>query len=162
MQTRRVLLMHTGPLSGYPGFKAWQQALHTVGMGDLQIEGVTGVSDSDILHTLIEAEALVQFALERGYRSLHVVSPPFHQPRAFMTAVTAALRHYPDLKLYSYPGVALPWQAEVAHSQGQVRGSRSDLIGGELERIRKYNAKGDLASVEEVLAYLNRRDGNKQ
>jgi hypothetical protein len=74
-----------------------------------------------------------------------------------MTAVTVALREYPDLQLYSYPGVALPWQAGVVHSQGQTRGTRSELIAGEFERIRKYHEKGDLASVEEVLDYLNKR-----
>ena len=156
MHTRRVLLPHTAPMSGYPGFKAWQLALQEQGIGNLQIEGVTGIT-SPILHTLIEAEALVRFAKARGYGSLYVVAPPFHQPRAFMTAVTAALREYPDLQLYSYPGAALPWQAEVAHSQGQTRGTRSELIAGELERIRKYHAQGDLASVEDVLEYLNKR-----
>jgi uncharacterized SAM-binding protein YcdF (DUF218 family) len=156
MLTRRVLLAHTEPMSGYPGFKAWQQALHRQGIGNLQIEGVTGIS-SPMLHTLIEAEALVRFAKAQGYRSLYVVAPPFHQPRAFMTAVTAALRVYPDLQLYSYPGAALPWQAEVAHSQGQARGTRSELVAGELERIRTYHEKGDLASVETVLDYLNKR-----
>ncbi len=156
MLTRRVLLPHTEPMSGYPGFRAWQQALHGQGIGDLQIEGVTGIA-SNLLHTLIEAEALVRFAKLRGYRSLYVVAPPFHQPRAFMTAVTVARREYPDLQLYSQPGAALPWGAEVVHSQGQTRGVRSELIGGELERIRKYHAQGDLASVEDVLEYLNRR-----
>jgi uncharacterized SAM-binding protein YcdF (DUF218 family) len=156
MLTRRVLLPYTEPMSGYPGFKAWQQALHQQGIGNLQIEGVTGIT-SPMLHTLIEAEALVRFAKAQGYRSLYVVAPPFHQPRAFMTAVTATLRAYPELKLYSYPGAALPWQDEVVHSQGQTRGSRSELIAAELERIGKYNEKGDLASVEAVLDYLNKR-----
>jgi hypothetical protein len=156
MLTRRVLLPHTEPMSGYPGFKAWQQALHGQGIGNLQIQGVTGIT-SPMLHTLIEAEALVRFAKAQGYRSLYVVAPPFHQPRAFMTAVTAALRAYPDLQLYSYPGAALPWQAEVAHSQGQTRGTRSELVAGELERIRTYHEKGDLASVETVLDYLIKR-----
>jgi hypothetical protein len=156
MRTRRVLLPHTEPMSGYPGFRAWQQALQGQGIGNPQMEGVTGIT-SAILHTLIEAEALVRFAKARGYGSLYVVAPPFHQPRAFMTAVTVALREYPDLQLYSFPGAALPWQAEVTHSQGQARGARSELIAGELERIRKYHDKGDLASVEAVLDYLDKR-----
>ncbi len=156
MLTRRVLLPHTEPMSGYPGFKAWQLALQCQGIGNLQIEGVTGIT-SAMLHTLIEAEALVRFAKSRGYRSLYVVAPPFHQPRAFMTAVTVALREYPDLQLYSFPGEALPWQTEVVHSQGKTRGARSELIHDELERIRKYHEMGDLASVEAVLNYLNNR-----
>jgi len=157
MLTRRVLLPHTEPMSGYPGFRAWQQALHGQGIGDLQIEGVTGIA-STMLHTLIEAEALVRFANVRGYRSLYLVAPPFHLPRAFMTVVTVARREYPSLQLYSFPGTTLPWQQSVAHSQGQTRGTRSELIHGELERIRIYHEKGDLASVEDVLDYLDKRD----
>jgi hypothetical protein len=154
---RRILFVDTPPMSGFPGFRAWQTALNGLGIGNLQIEGITGV-ESEILHTLIEAEAMVKFARDRNYRSLYVVAPPFHQPRAFMTAVTAALRYYPALKLYSQPGAPQPWEESVVHSQGQTRGFRLALIDGELDRIRKYNAKGDLASVEEVLAYLQRRD----
>jgi hypothetical protein len=58
---------------------------------------------------------LIRFARRQGYGSLHVVAPPFHQLRAFMTAVTVARKEYPELLIYSYPGVALSWQAEVAH-----------------------------------------------
>ena len=75
-----------------------------------------------------------------------------------MTAVTLALREYPELYLYSLPGKPLPWQEEVTHSQGEVLGTRAELIAGEMNRIKTYYAKGDLASVDEVLEYLNRRD----
>jgi hypothetical protein len=154
---RKVLFVQTGPISGFPGFDAWKKLLNQQGIGDMQIEGITGVN-SPILHTLIEAEALVQFAKEKGYRSLFVVASPFQQLRAYMTAVTVAVREYPELKLYSRPGVALPWLEQVVHSQGTTAGSRKDLIQGELERIDKYNQKGDLDSVELVLNYLNKRD----
>ncbi len=155
--TPRVLFVQTGPLSGFPGFEAWQQKLQMAGIRNEQIEGIAGI-DSPILHTLIEAEAMVRFAKEKGYQTLYIVSPPFHQVRAFMTAVTAALREFPELTLYSHPGVALPWQETVVHSQGSTWGTRSDLIHGELVRITKYHQQDDLASVEEVLAYLNGRD----
>ena len=74
-----------------------------------------------------------------------------------MTAVTVALREYPELLLYSYPAVAMPWQEEVVHSQGTLKATRSELIHMEFERINKYQNKGDLASFEEVLTYLNNR-----
>jgi hypothetical protein len=76
-----------------------------------------------------------------------------------MTAITAALHIYPQLKLYSMPGYPLPWQQEVIHSQGKVIGTRSSLIASELTRIELYQQKGDLASVAAVLNYLNSRDG---
>jgi len=100
----------------------------------------------------------IRFARQHSYRSLFVVAPPFQQLRAFMTAVTVALREYPELLIYSYPGVAMSWQEEVIHSQGTLKAKRRDLIQEELERIEKYQSKGDLASPERVLSYLNKRE----
>ena len=122
-----------------------------------QIEGVNN-KETSMLNTLIESEALIRFAKQHGYRSLFVVAPPFHQLRALMTAVTVALREYPELLIYSYPSVAMPWQEEVVHSQGTLKAKRRDLIQEELERIEKYQGKGDLALFEQVLNYLNKRE----
>ena len=75
-----------------------------------------------------------------------------------MTAVTVALREYPELLIYSYPGIAMSWQEEVIHSQGTLKAKRRDLIKEELERIEKYQGKGDLTTPEQVLGYLNKRE----
>ena len=91
--------------------------------------------------------------------SLLVTSPPFHQFRAFMTAVTAALNIYPELMIYSYPGSTLPWMETVTHSQGTLQAPRRQLIEDELMRIEAYQTKGDLARFESVLSYMNQRDG---
>jgi hypothetical protein len=155
--TSRVCLLHADAKSGYPGFSPWSSRLRALGIPEAQIEGVR-IEDTPTLNTLIESEALIRFAKRQGYSSLYVVAPPFHQLRAFMTAVTVVLKEHPALWLYSYPGVALSWQAEVAHSQGRLRAKRRELITAELERIERYQRKGDIASFEQVLAYLNARD----
>ena len=72
--------------------------------------------------------------------------------------VSIALEEYPELLLYSSPGPALPWQEKVVHSQGTLTGTRSEIIHSELERIERYQKKGDLAQTEAILAYLDRRD----
>ncbi|OKL40292.1 hypothetical protein [Pontibacter flavimaris] len=156
-QAQKVLFLQTQPLSGYPGFDVWQQELKKLGLPADRLEGVPDPG-TNYLHTLIEAEAMVKYARERGYKSIAVTAAPFQQPRAFMAAVTAAHRHYPQLYLYSQPGKPLPWCREVTHSQGKVEDTRAGLIGGEMARIRKYNAQGDLDAVEQVLAYLGHRD----
>ena len=155
--TYRILILNTKAKSGYPGFTEWKQQLHKLGLSENQIEGVSNTEPS-MLNTLTESEAIIQFARQHSYHSLFVVAPPFQQLRAFMTAVTVALREYPELLIYSYPGVAMPWQEEVIHSQGTLKAKRCDLIKEELERIEKYQNKGDLASLEQVLSYLNNRE----
>ena len=75
-----------------------------------------------------------------------------------MTTVRVALAEYPELKIYSFPGNALPWNEEVMHSQGRLTARRSDLIEAELARIDRYFQKGDLISFDKVLEYLDQRD----
>lgn len=153
----RVMISKTEAKSGYPGFEVWRKQLLALGMSDDQIQGIDA-GDTPSLNTLIEAEALIKFTRQQGLTRLYVTAAPFHQTRALMTAVTVARRHYPQLKVYSYPGTVLPWHEEVSHSQGTVIAPRKDLIQAELERIEKYQRKGDLAHFEAILDYLNWRD----
>ncbi|GAB3818889.1 YdcF family protein [Pontibacter rugosus] len=156
-QVMKVLFLSSEPKSGYPGFDKWQQELVQIGVQPQQIEPVPS-PDTEILHTRIEADAMVKHALKQKYKSIIIAASPFQQPRALMAAVTAALAHYPTLYLYSKPGKPLPWCQEANHSQGKVEDTRAGLISGEIERIHKYNQKGDLAYAKDVLEYLNRRD----
>ncbi|WP_242928621.1 YdcF family protein [Pontibacter vulgaris] len=157
--TGKVLCLGTKAMSGYPGYESWKQEIAKLGILEPVLEPVAPIPpDTELLHTFIEAQSMVRHAQKQQYKRIIVTAAPFQQPRAFMTAVTMALREYPDLYLYSLPGQPLPWQEEVTHSQGQVQGTRAELIEGEMDRIKKYYAKGDLASVDEVLDYLNRRD----
>lgn len=156
-RTARILFADSPPTNGYPGFAAWKSHLMQQRVPEKSIVGVP-IPPVPVLHTLVEAEAVVSYAKERQFQHLCISAAPFHQPRAFMTAVTAALRLYPELKLYSQPGIPLPWLEEAVHSQGKTKGTRRQLIGSEMERIDTYQQKGDLASLETVRAYLDKRD----
>jgi hypothetical protein len=144
-------------MSGYPGATQCRHGLQESGLPTESITGVP-VEATTSLNTLIESEALVRFARDQAFTSLIVVSPPFHQLRAFMTAVTVALEEYPQLSIYSHPGATQPWMEAVIHSQGTLQASRRQLIQEELGRISTYQDKGDLTRFEDVLDYMNRRD----
>ena len=153
----KILIVKSGSKSGYPGYSVWEKELHQMGIQKCSILGVD-LSDTGTLNTLIEAEAMVNFAMRKQYRDIYIIASPFHQLRAFMTSVTAALNIYPELRIYSYNGKSLSWIDTVAHSQGTTSGQRKELIRGEIERIQIYQQKGDLASVNDVLKYLDKRD----
>lgn len=154
---RKILITDSGPKSGYPGYSVWEKTLGEMGVPESSLLGVD-LRETASLNTLIEANAMIRFAEQHQYTGIYVVASPFHQLRAFMTSVTAAQRYYPEIKIYSYNGHPLPWLDRVAHSQGETSGLRSELIGGEFERIKKYQQKGDLAGDADVLDYLNQRD----
>jgi uncharacterized SAM-binding protein YcdF (DUF218 family) len=158
---RRILISDAQPKSGYPGKHAWREALAARGVTNSVIEEVP-VEPTNTLNTLREAEALIRHARKNSYRFMVVTAAPFHQERAFITAVSAALSAYPDLCLYSYPGRALAWDGQVTHSQGTLSATRAGLISSEQERIATYLGKGDLVSCSQVLSYLRKRDAYLQ
>lgn len=102
-----------------------------------------------MIHTLIEAELAVRHAKAQGWRSLVVVAPPFHLPRAALTAASVAYREAPELRVLPFPGAPLPWEAQAVHSQGMV-GTRLEFLDAELARIERYTAKGDIAPWDEL------------
>jgi hypothetical protein len=156
-RVRKVLISDCSPKSGYPGAVACRQAMIEFGIPAGAIEEVP-MEPAEILHTLIESQMVVRFAKAQGYRRLIVVASPFHQERAFITMVTAALREYPSLKLYSVPGAPQPWDEVVTHSQGTLQGTRAELIAEEQKRIEKYTVQGDLLSRDSIVEYLRTRD----
>src|SRR5688500_16031485 len=85
--TRRILIIDTQPISGHPGFDAWKQKLVRENINEQAIVGVP-LPETPIIHTLVEAEALMHFARQQAYSNLYITAAPFHQLRAFMTAVT--------------------------------------------------------------------------
>lgn len=157
----RVLILQTTARCGYPGYEYWREKLTASGIPDDCIQGVN-LEAEIALNTLVEAEALIDHARLNGYENLYITASPFHQLRAYMTSVTAAMRKFPGLNLYSHAGNPLPWLESVAHSQGNCMGTRAALIHSELGRIEKYQEKGDLASVESVLEHLNNRESRGQ
>ncbi len=106
-----------------------------------------------------EAVGVVEFAKSQGWKSLIVTVPPLHQVRAFISTVSAAIKWYPELRVYSMPAAAPSWTEEVIHSQSAPRARRSAQFAGELAKLAKYCEKGDHFSPAEITEYLDRRDG---
>ena len=156
-RTGKLLISDCGPKSGYVGATAYRQAMSRHGIPPEAIEEVP-MEPTEILHTGIEAEAIVRHAQTKGYEKLIVVSIPLHQERAFINVASVALQKYPSLKLYSLPGRAQPWDEVVIHSQGVQKATRAEWIAAEQERIDRYTAQGDLLPRQRVLEYLRTRD----
>jgi hypothetical protein len=156
---RGIVLLNTASSEGYAGFGVWKDRLIEMGIEGNQILSAHLCADDN--NTLTEAEAVVKFAKRSNSKSMIVSATPFHQIRAFMTTVRVTLAEYPQLKVYSLPGEALPWSEMVIHSQGLLPAKRSELIAAEFAGINEYSQKGDLISFDKVIAYLNQRDQSK-
>jgi hypothetical protein len=153
----RILISDCTPKSGYAGAAACRQALIEGSLPAGSIREVP-MEPTEILHTRLEAEAVVRVARAPAYHPRLGTAVPFHQERAFRAVVTAALQEYPSLKIYSYPGAPQPWDEVVTHSQGWLRGTRAALIAEEQKRIEKYTTEGNLTPCARILEYLRLRD----
>lgn len=109
-------------------------------------------------HTGSEMIGLVEHAEEKGWRDVLLISTPFHQMRSFLSAVAATKKSQSDLRIWNCVGLPVNWMKPAAHSQGMLQGIRWEFIHTELERIKKYSANGDIATIDEGLEYLNQRD----
>ena len=116
------------------------------------------VGGKQIIHTLSEMRAVVQYARINDTRKIILVAPKFHLLRTFMSGVFALNESCPDLVVYPAFGTSLNWDEESSHSQGVLTGTRVDFLVEEMIRIYTYHAQGNLPDPEDVLSYLDRRD----
>jgi uncharacterized SAM-binding protein YcdF (DUF218 family) len=118
---------------------------------ELGVPDAAVYAEETAAHTKAEADRMMELARERGWKSMLLVTSPHHQYRAFLTFLRAMHQAGLDLVLRNTPA-PLPWFSD------QPWGRRADLLERELQQIAAYQEKGDVASYEEGIAYLERRD----
>ena len=156
-RARTISIDDFGRAYGYEGFAHWRKKLIAAGIPRSAIHGMLIAPDFPP-STHAEAWGLIRHAKKKKWRVIYVVAPPVHMLRAFMTVVSAAVKEKSKLKIYSFPADPERWETRATYSQETWKARRSDELRTELRKIEKYYRKGDMVSVREVLAYLNKRD----
>ena len=161
----RLCICGGGPIVGvndkhkriaYRGEAAWKKELIAQGVPETAI---VSVPRPDLTpHTGTEAQRFIELAQKNKWQSVCIVSHPIHLLRAFASTATVIVKNNLEIKLYAVPGTPEPWQEPALYSQAGETRPRIELLQGELERLNRWFAKGDLISAEETLAYLARRD----
>ena len=97
------------------------------------------------MHTL-------QIAHERGWTKIILVASPYHQVRAFLTFLAELKKQgqAERVKIINAPA-DLSWYRPAS---GRGREAVDLLTQEEIPRIEQYQKKGDVAGVEEGIAYL--------
>lgn len=148
-----------GPIA-YAGFNAWRERLLETDWTLEQFIHEVPRSQNP-WHTGTEAREFIKLAKHYRWKRALLIAPPFHMLRAFLNAVSQAIRQDVSVRLYCAPGPAQPWHEKALYSQGFVTQARIDLEDGEWERItRWYGNDLDLVPYEEVMSYLRWRDSD--
>lgn len=163
-RTRMVAIPSYGGLPKYAWYHDFIRSmlLKSYRIPEKCIISIPHPQEFSIAHTHTEAIGLVRYAKKAGWKKLFITALPSHQLRAFLETITAVVREYPELKVYSVVGSVLHWTEPSEHSQS-VGGSprRFEVIAtadkSEMWKILTYYLQGDLISAREALDYLNRR-----
>jgi|SRR3989338_679521 len=101
-------------------------------------------------HTKAEAVRAMELAKERKWRTILIVTSPHHQYRAFLTFLQSMKDAGLSLTLVNVCA-PLSWEEDTPWGQ------RKDHLEVELQKIRDYGLRGDVATYEEGLEYLKER-----
>lgn len=127
-----------------------------------------GVSDDKILfaqeggyHTKWENQDFVRLAGKRGWLSGVILTQPHQILRATLGMIRAMQEQQYGMEIYTAIPSQVPWGEVVKGSQGREEKPRIEHIKDELARVARYQQNGDIASFEDLFAYLESRDKGK-
>ena len=109
-------------------------------------------------HTWEENNAFLQLARERKWRSAAILTQPHQLLRTMLGMVKAMDNTGYLMEVYTATPIYTPWYEITRVNQGEEEKMRVENIDDELIRIPQYQEKGDLASLEELSAYLEARE----
>ncbi len=98
-------------------------------------------------HTRAEADRALELAKERGWKTILVLTSPHHQYRAFLTFVQAMQDGGVKLKIINAV-------APLSMTEQNPWGARDTLQARNFDKLEEYQQKGDVASYEDGIRYL--------
>ncbi len=148
--------------NGYEGGGHWTTELIRAGV---RISNVIGMPGARIgprpqdCNTLTEMMALMRFLAEEHIEEVVVVAPNFHLPRVITSFVTAlGAVGGPFIKAWGHSADVGSWNNSIIHSQGVLAGTVRHIWETECIKLNGPARYPNLAPLEEVLWYLDRRD----
>lgn len=112
-----------------------------------------GVPEDILIHedkshnTKEQAIEVINMAIEKDWKKLALVASHEHQYRAYLTFLRQVIDIGKEIIIYNAPVRNLNWFIDSGW------GTRYERLISEFDRIEKYAAKGDLATVDEVIKY---------
>jgi len=136
----------------YPGGTTWRELLERMMVPRHRIFLTSGEKRPQ--HTRSDGDEFIETARGRGWTQAIIITNPHQMLRAMLGLIISMREQGYQLKLYACVLPRVDWHKPVYGSQGQKRLPRHEHIREEWERISKYQATGDIASLEELRSYL--------
>lgn len=141
----------------FGGYEMWEERLR-----ERRVPRHVILSTPFACTTTMEAHWFVTMAQENRWKRITISALPYQMLRCFLTVIRVMqLVDANDLDVYNLTLPSLDWR--VCAPEFMMRGEveRRDRVGhltGEYERIINLWRRGEIATLEEMFAYLERRD----
>lgn len=145
----------TVPFEANPG-KTW--CINNLLTQGIPIENIS-YPHAMAFHTRQENAAFLELSIQRSWTKGVILTQPHQLLRAMLGMVQAMEKTGYVMEIFTATPPSTPWQEEeVSGNQGLESKPRIDHIPDEWERVRKYQASGDLATFEQLFDYLEARE----
>ena len=156
-----IYLLDSPPgMSGYRGFIETKKILlENIDIKNEMIKPIPFIFvTSGMINTLNESINLNMYLINHSIKDIMIVSTIFHLPRAFLSLLSVSKKNNNILNINCAKcGHFEDWtKTKYKHSQGLLQGTISELLECEIDRIKKYHAKGDLISIDDAINYLDK------
>lgn len=109
-------------------------------------------------HTWEENNSFLELSMKMEWRSGIILAQPHQLLREMLGMVLIMNKSQYQMEIYTAAPIFTPWHEVVYVNQGFESKPRLLNIKNELQRVYEYQQKGDLATFEELFAYLEARE----
>lgn len=113
------------------------------------------ILEENSINTRDQAIEVLKIAKKRKWKKIILVTSLYHQPRAYLTFAGTMAEMGMRVRIINEPVRQLPWFARTP------RGTRLNILRGEVKKINLYLAKGHLANFKTILEYQKWKEGAK-
>lgn len=115
--------------------------------------------DTPSHHTRQENDSFLQLSMEMGWRSGMILTQSHQLLRAMLGMIRVMDEAHYQMEIYTCAPSSTPWYEVVNGNQGLEEAKPRILyIQDEMQRVQQYQQKGDIATFDELFAYLESRE----
>lgn len=153
----------TTPRVSNPGKSLWTDRLVRLGADrDSILYSPHPTPPERGFNTKTEGEAFLQLSANHGFKTAVALTHPHQITRAMLGLVKVIDQKRLEIGVWCVTPPTTDWNKRVKGSQGMEKKPRREHIKEETDRIFRYQDTGDIATFDELFAYLARRDSQQK
>ena len=158
-KVKRFGFVKSRAASGAESSEVFASELMSAGIPEYALVGVPYIYPENHINTYFESRSFAEYLKPKKNVLTGILGQPYHLLRGYLSYVSALEKagYLPgEVGVYALPCPVGSWTSPVVHSQGVVTGTKWDIVKGEVDRIFRYQEKGDLIVIPRALKWIQK------